>query len=271
MADQNTDNQTQVNGTEDNNSSDITNIMGGMAGDAKPEVKPDNGENTEGKEKPEDKTELPKWTDQLTDELRSNPDVMKQLSKFAKIGDLAKSYSELETKLGKSLVKPGEDASEEEINAFYQKLGMPESADGYSISNENKAFKELAYKNRLTDNQAKGMLEALKTIGNQVIEQQKAAFNNQAQATTKALKAEYGNDYDAKIKLLTKGVETYGGKALGEKLRQTGLLADLDVVKMFITLGEQVSEAGTQTKNSNAKGYKSISEGGFLSFGKDFD
>ena len=94
---QTTDNQTQQNGSPDNNGADITSIMGGMADNSEPTSKPDEGKKEEGNEKAEDNANFPAWTSQLPEDMRSNADIMKQLVKFSKIGELAKSYSELQT------------------------------------------------------------------------------------------------------------------------------------------------------------------------------
>lgn len=269
-----TGNQTTPNGTADNNAAgtSLENIMGSMA-EKQPNAEPGKtGENAEGSRDGQEKTaELPAWTSQLSDELRNNADVMKQLTKFGKISDLAKGYSELEGKLGKAIVKPGKDASEEELNNFYKQLGKPASADQYSINEEgSQAYKELAYKYNLSDDQATGFWEAFKEIGKNAIAQQQAQMAATAKATDDALRAEYGQNYDAKIKMLQRGVNTYGGPALGKKLQATGLLFDPDVVKMFIGLGEMSAEAGTVAKTAaGEKDYKSIAEGGQFSFVKN--
>lgn len=251
----------------------IESIMGSMAGDNGPEAKPDaaadgkkaEGTTETGKGSSED---YPAWTSQLPEEIRGNADAMKQLSKFAKIGELAKSYSELESKLGKSIVQPGEDASEEEVNAFYEKLGKPKTADKYSIDVEgSENFKKLAYENNLSDKQAVAIFNSLRQIGQQTLQQQQQETLQHAKETTEALQAEYGNNFDLKMKMLAKGVETYGGKELGNKLKNTGLLFDRDVVKMFILLGEQASEPGSFNKGTGkANDYKSRADGGTFSF-----
>lgn len=247
-------------------------IMTGMADSTTPDTKPGEstaGDKVEGKGNGQEKAaDLPAWTSQLPDELKNNADVMKQLTKFGKIGDLAKSYSELEGKLGKSLIQPGKDASEEELNSFYQKLGKPERAEAYSIKgDEAQAFRELAYKNNLTDAQAVSLYEQFKAMGEKAVQQQQLATAQKAKATEDALKAEYGNAYADKLKLLQRGVQTYGGPTLGAKLKQSGLLYDQDVVKMFILLGEQSQEAGSYNKGTSApKEYKSTSEGGSFTF-----
>ena len=75
----------------------------------------------------------PAWTSQLAKDISGNADIMKRLTKFTNISDLAKSYAELEGKIGNSIVKPGKDATAEETSAFYEKLGRPKDASGYSL------------------------------------------------------------------------------------------------------------------------------------------
>ena len=259
----------ETKGTPETNgvgtTNNLTDIMGSMTQSTEPAAKPE-GTKAEGTEKSQ--PELPAWTSQLPEELRSNADVMKQLTKFGKIGDLAKSYSELESKLGKSIERPGKEASEEEVNAFYQKLGKPKSADKYSIEAEGaEAFKELAYKNNLTDDQAKGIYEAMSQLAMSQIQASKDQLLAHAKETETSLKKEYGNDYDAKLELCKRGVLAYGGPALGEKLQNSGLLYDADVVKMFIKLGEQNAEAGASINGaSGTKEYKSTADGGSFKF-----
>lgn len=259
---------------------DIADLMGGMQG-AEPTKEPagnggDNGAgnkpNADGNTGDKGTQQNPAWFSQIGD-ITKDAGAAEKLAKFEKLGDLAKSYLELEGKLGSSIVKPGENASAEETEAFYRKLGKPETADKYSISgDEAKMFREMAFKNNLTDDQAKALYQSLQEVGQNALAQQKAVFVQQAQQTQAALQKEYGNDYANKIELLKRGIATYGGQNMGAKLQAAGLLGDYDVVKLFINLGQISAEAGTQIKNNgNIDGYKSIRDGGHLSFGKDFE
>lgn len=262
-----------VSGQTDTGTTNLESIMDNMAGQ-QPASKPSEG-NTGDTDKGStnnqgqiNNQELPTWTSQLNDELKNNSDVMKQLSKFGKISDLAKSYSELEAKLGKSIVKPEKDASAEEKEAFYQALGKPTSADKYSIDVENsEAFKEMAFKNNLTDEQAKGIFQSFSEFGKNVLDQQKAQIASNAKTADETLRKEWGNNYDAKIKMLQRGVNAYGGNALGQKLKQSGLLFDVDVIKIFVKLGEENAEAGTVGRTFNGgNDYKTTAEGGKFSW-----
>lgn len=273
-----TPDEAQTSQTAGETANDITNIMGGMSDSAKPETKPNgnggdagqgNSDNDNGKG---GETQHPAWMNQINSELIKDAEKAGKLSKFEKLSDLASAYLEAEGKLGSSIVKPGENASDEERKAFYKALGVPDTADKYSIEGDDaKMFREMAYKNNLTDEQAKAFYKSLQEVGNNAIAAQKAAFDQQAKDTQAALQKEYGKDYPTKIEMLKRGVATYGGEKMGAKLQQAGLLGDYDVVKMFILLGEQSAEAGSPgTTKGKVQGYKSIQEGGILSFGDTF-
>lgn len=254
---------------------DIGNIMSGKSGSDQPANKPaDSGDEGQGKSTPDNGNsgkEQPAWMSQIGD-ITKNKDAAEKLGKFAKLSDLANAYMELDGKLGNSIVKPGDDASDEEREAFYKALGKPETADKYSIEgDEAKLFREIAYKNNLTDEQAKAMYASIKEAGENTLAQHKAAYEKQAKETQNALQAEYGNDYPKKIEMLKRGVKTYCGESVAAKLQQAGLLADKDIVKMFILLGEESSEAGSPGNGrGKADGYKSIADGGFLDTGDLF-
>ena len=267
--------QTSTQTAGETATNDIANVMGGMQGQ-KPETKPtgvaggDNGAGSNGNADGNKGSEVkhPAWMAQLGN---IEPDKAEKLSKFEKIGDLANNFLELEGKLGNSITKPGENASAEEVEAFYRALGKPEAADKYSIEGDDaEMFRKMAYENNLTDAQAKAFYKALQDVGNNAIAQQKAAFDAQARDTQAALQKEYGKDYPVKIEMLKRGVATYGGEKMGAKLQQAGLLGDYEIVKMFILLGEQSAEAGSPgNTKGKADGYKSIEEGGAFSFFKE--
>ena len=272
MADEN---QTQTSTTPETTGNEVENIMSGMSNSEQPDSKPaDNGDKEQGKSANDNgkgsETQRPAWMSQIGD-ITKDEGAAEKLGKFAKLSDLAHAYLKLEGQQGNSLVKPGDDASDEEREAFYRALGKPESADKYTIKGEDaELFRNIAYKNNLTDEQANALYESIREVGKNAIEQQQANYQQQAKATQEALQSEYGKDYTKKIEMLKRGVNTYGGKEVAEKLQQAGLLADKDIVKMFILLGEQSSEAGAQNKSEKSDGYRSIQNGGHLSFGESF-
>ena len=277
MADENqTKTSTQTAGETAENY--IANVMGGMSGNEQPGSKPkgNGGDADQGKNVNDNgkggEVQHPAWMNQIADEIKKDAGKAEKLSKFEKLSDLASAYLEAEGKLGNVLVKPGENSTAEEREAFYKALGKPDAADKYSIEGEDaEMFRKIAYENNLTDEQAKAFFKSLQEVGKNAIEAQKAAFAQQAQDTQAALQKEYGKDYPTKIEMLKRGVAAYGGEKMGAKLQQAGLLGDYDVVKMFILLGEQSAEAGSPgNAKGRADGYKSIADGGFLDTGDLF-
>lgn len=215
--------------------------------------------------------ELKAWGAQLSKELKENKDAVKTLAKFEDISSLASSYIELEKKLGSMQAIPGEKATKEELDAFYKKLGKPETADKYGFKQEweaEKRFAQAAYEANLSDAQAKSLYAFFHKIGEDQKAQFAEALKSQAQETDAALKKEFGNKAGEKIQQYTKALKTFGTDAVFSQLEQTGLAYHADFVKMFIKIGEALSESRTVTGggNANAKGITSARDGGTFSF-----
>ena len=251
-----------------NETASIADVMSGMVDGQKPDAKPagENGDKAEGSK--DNNAANPAWMEQLPEEYRTG-DSAKQFAKFAKIADMAKAYSELESKMGNSVTLPTEETSAEDLQKFYEKLGKPATADEYEVPDESaNFFKEIAFNNNLTKAQAKAVLEAVVQHGINVVEQSQAEAQRVAEETDKALRTEYGAKYPEKIALLKRGIAAYGGNSLGAKLQRSGLLYDAEVVKMFIALGEMNAEAGASVKGAGGgnKEYVPTSQGGHFKF-----
>lgn len=248
----------------------ITSVMNAMGESTEPKSEPvNNGENGEGTKEKSQITENPKWMAQLDKESLEDADLVKQLGKFQKLGDLAKSYANLEKKLGNSVNIPGENATAEELRAFYSKLGVPVNADGYSIKDEKAgAFREIAFNNNLTDSQAKAIYEGLAQMGQRAVEASQEQMAKLAAESDRQLHEEWGQEYQKNLEFLKRGVAAYGGNSLGAKLKASGLLFDADVVKMFVSIGKANAESTSTTKGTGGKAdYKSTADGGHFDFG----
>lgn len=249
----------------------ITSVMDALGGSTEPKGEPaSGGDNSEGTKENEQKAENPKWMAQLDKESLEDADLIKQLGKFQKLGDLAKSYANLEKKLGNSVNIPGDGATPEEVKAFYSKLGVPESADGYSIKDEKAGvFKEIAFNNNLTDAQAKAIYEGLASMGQKAVEASQEQMARIAAESDRILKEEWGNEYSKNLEYLKRGIAAYGGNTLGAKLKATGLLYDADIVKMFASIGRANAESTATTKGTGGGKveYQSTANGGHFDFG----
>jgi hypothetical protein len=128
------------------------------------------------------------------------------------------SYKELEKFRGadeKSILKiPSKDAKPEELDAFYNKLGRPESADKYELAAPEGVqtnpdmvswFKEEAYKNGLPADKAKALFEGYLGIEQKLVTQYNEARKAEHEKQLELLKSEWGADYAANEEYARRG------------------------------------------------------------------
>ena len=213
---------------------------------------------------------LKAWGAQLSKELKENEEAVKVLSKFEDISGLAHSYIELEKKQGSMHTIPGEKATQEELDAFYKRLGKPEAADKYSFDQKyeaEKRFAEAAFKANLSDKQAKELYDFFLNIGQSQQAQYKEIIVKKAQETDALLQKEYGNLFEQKIGNYTKALKLLGGGEVMKQLEETGLAYDPGFVKLMINAGEALGESKAVIGNGTTpNGIKSAREGGTFSF-----
>jgi len=144
------------------------------------------------------------WISGLAEEFR---DIVKSKG-WKKPDDVVKSYRELEKFSSKAV----QDMTPGEKDKFFKRLGLPESQEEYELSSvvmpegitrdadADKAFKDLAYKLKLTKAQAKELHEyASKTGAGAVISARQAMAKKREEAESK-LRGEWGSDFDANIR-----------------------------------------------------------------------
>jgi hypothetical protein len=227
------------------------------ASDTKPAEKAGNGGDAGGK--PEE-AKVPAWHEQLPPELKGNAG----LAEYQKVGDMAKALLDLKGKAGVEL--PGDKSGPEELAAFWEKLGRPKAAGGYSFAKDENAepFAKIAHASNLTEAQAQAVYTQMKALGEQqlqaVKQQQAAAYNE----TEQALKAEFGTRYPEKIEYLKRGLQA-AGASVGSLLQQAGIAGHPDIVRAFILFGEMTSESGG-ARGSGATQLRSIMDGGGFAY-----
>lgn len=213
---------------------------------------------------------LKAWGAQLSKELKENAEAVKVLSKFEDISGLANSYIELEKKQGSMHTIPGEKATQEELDAFYKRLGKPEAADKYSFDQKyeaEKRFAEAAFKANLSDKQAKELYDFILNIGESQKTQYGELLAKKAKETDALLQKEYGNLFEQKIGNYTKALKLLGDGEVMKQLEETGLAYDPGFVKLMINAGEALGESKAVIGNGTTpNGIKSAREGGTFSF-----
>lgn len=188
------------------------------------------------------------WRSGLPDELKAD----ETLKNFKGVPDLAKSYVEARKMMGDRVKLPGENATPEEVEKFYAKLGRPGKPDEYQIPRPENLpegitwddsrvewFKGLAHRLNLTQKQASELVtsyseaeynrahEGFKAIGKEM----------------DALKEQWGDAFDGRIELGLRGIEhaLKGGQDFEnfkQIMDQTGLGNHPVMLKLAYAIGQ---------------------------------
>lgn len=202
------------------------------------------------------------WAGLLTDE--GNRKTVEAKGWLTKGPDAVVSgYRELESKLGKAIVPPGDDAKPEDWNAFYGKLGRPETADKYEFKlpdglPENfpydgksaEKYKVWAHEAGLPPKQAQVLHDLfVKDTAEQIAAHQEAYAKAVETAHNEIVK-EWGEPgsgtYERKSELANRAIRQLGGLELLSELKSVGAMGPNGEVKspklakMLAKVGEQL-------------------------------
>jgi hypothetical protein len=208
-------------------------------------------------------TEAPatSWTESVTEEFRGG------VSKFGDINALAKGYTELESSMGSRIKMPGDDATDEERGAFYQKLGRPDEATGYSRPEltEGQTFDEdfmakmsaVAHQNGVSDKQFGKFIEETLIIQGQAEEAKVQAENMEAETTQAELHKEWAGDYDKNLEMSKRALRELVPADMSESfvsiMTEKNLDNNITFIKAFQAIGAQMLD-DTLVKGTLPKG-----------------
>jgi hypothetical protein len=254
-------------GQQAGNPASLTDAYAGANG-TKPEAEPGNGGQAAGNGNTgsEPEVKLAPWAEQLPPELRGNPDVAKNLAKYAKVGDVVKALLDTEAKLAGGNA-PGTDAKPEEVAAYWEKQGKPKTAEEYSFAKEPGAleFAAAAHGANLTAGQAEALYKRLTDLGQKQNHAAQEASQKQILEADALLKKEYGAKYPEKINLFIQGCDA-AGKDVRRLLYQSGLGGNADIIKAFIAYGQANAESGATRGGGAAQPLKSVNDGGWYDY-----
>lgn len=177
---------------------------------------------------------------------------------FKKPEDFVKGYDSLVRKLGSSVSLPKDDAPQEELDKFYNKLGRPEAPEKYEFElNDNtkvddeflNKFKKAAYENGISQKQAREMFNWYNREL-EGVEQSITRAQEEAQEKAKAeLKARWGKDYDKKLEEVQGFAKNLAGEKYYENLIKYGNDPDfihvLSEVQARYVKEDRISHSGT--------------------------
>ena len=176
-----------------------------------------------------------------------------EFEKFKTPQDFAKSHLELVKMIGKDkVVLPNEKSKPEEIKAFYQKLGVPETPQGYKIPQIEgvtlnkegaEAFLKVAHESNLSQKQIDSLYKYVLDSGVASAKDREAAEIKKSEEAVATLRGEFGRAYDERLGAANKVLANF---ATPDELKaiQGTLGNDPNMVRFLSKIGAAMSESG---------------------------
>jgi len=187
--------------------------------------------------------DVPGWISGLTSDLRTNPIVLGH----KKPSDFVKAALEWKGKAETAIVKPGEGATPEEVEAYRTAMGIPKDTSGYELPESNlvskeflDAQRELYLKHGLNKEQAKAVHEATVAQIAKGAELLKKANQDARNDAEKTLKAELGDKYPQTLKSAQNALRRFATPELVKYLTDTGMGNNAALIKTFAAIQEQI-------------------------------
>ena len=155
---------------------------------------------------------------------------------------------------------PTEKSTPEELSAFYNKLGRPESADKYGLTLKNdengevaKALAPAMFDAGLTATQAAKMQEALDGFSAAQVE----GYAKEQDSQMKALQKDWGADYEKNTEIARQAARKYG-LTQDKLVRLETALGSNELMKLMYSIGSTIADpdlkgaTGSSAKPSGA-------------------
>ncbi len=190
------------------------------------------------------------WIDGLPDDLKAKP----TLQKFKDVEDIVRSYVSLESMLGKDrLIVPSEESAQADWDNFYNKLGRPETPDGYELKLPDNIpvdegfvnnFKQWAHSVGLSKKQTAELAKKYAEFESQMVAQTQEEINKNIMEAAESLKKDWGTEYEANVERANAALSTAAAEIpeLIEWLNASNILADPVFAKILNFFGRGLSE-----------------------------
>lgn len=189
------------------------------------------------------------WKDSIPEDLRNDP----SLADIQDVGSLAKSFVHSQHMIGADKVAiPSRESSPEELDAFYNKLGRPESATGYEVPTEGMPevptnnelqtqFFEEAHRIGLNKQQAAALVRWQAEQSHSGLEAMQQEGQAALESATDTMRKEYGKAFEEKLTLAKGAAQEFGGDELMALLDKTGLGNEPAVIRAFANIGKAIA------------------------------
>ena len=203
-------------------------------------------------------TEASSWRASITE-----PGLRRVAEKFTSPAEVVKSYAALQSRLGRSVVKPGPDAGPEELASYRRQLGVPESAEGYDLQRPENLPEQLR-SDPAGEVMQQDFLKAMHDAGasnavvqkaldwyygnvTQGLEQQTQAAAERRSEAEASLRQEWGGDHDRNLTFAQRAVTTFGDDGFvdfleGQEVEGVKLGDHPAFVRAFAAIGRSMGE-----------------------------
>jgi hypothetical protein len=151
------------------------------------------------------------------------------------------------------------------VQAFYERLGKPKTADGYSFAKNNPGLAEEAFKANLSAGQADALFKSSLSQLDDARKGLMAIQTKDFKATDDLLRKEYGDRYEESLILMNRGMgiqpKTGTLSPIAQALFNAGLAGKPEIVRAFIELGRATSEGTAPMGSMGAPRPESILQG----------
>lgn len=188
------------------------------------------------------------WKESLPEELRDGPG----MANIKTLDQLVKSYYNAQKLVGaEKIAIPGKNASDDELRKVFQKLGLAEKAEEYSIpelealkmgEDVDKAFTAKAFELGVLPKQAKALAEY---FVNQVRSEQESEvkrMNDQIGQEFVAFKKEQGAAYGETMARAKAALREYADPEVQAFMKANNLSHSVPMIKFLAKMGEGLTE-----------------------------
>ncbi len=215
-----------------------------------------------------------RWSDGFSADIRDHPITQRLENPEAGIRELIGAQKLIGAD---KVVIPGEDATDEDRDAFFDKLGRPENVEGYELDGLERpddlpwddefqtSMVASMHKLGLNQAQVQGVLgKYIERIGGQ-FQQANGELARSRDAADKELRDEWGSSYKAQRENATKAFRAGAGENYDEiakiKMADGSIMGDNPaLVRVFAFIGDRMSEHGLPGGSSTPRVTKSPSE-----------
>jgi len=196
------------------------------------------------------------FRDMIPEDFRDHP----TLKPYDSLDKLVKSHVEQARLLGADkdrLVKlPGEKATPEEVQAFYNRLGRPEKPEEYGlqvpkdvpegvnfVEGGNQKLAEIFHKHGLSKGQAEAVFNDYVNYTLELYKDQAEQYSQGLEKARGALAEEWGRDYDAKVDMAKRAIKEFADEDTVNFLKENNLNNHPGMVKLLSKVGSALVEA----------------------------